>query len=155
MRYYHMFPCAIPHRRADYPRVTHPSATSAHPRVDIRSTCMLKTRRQRSFWARIELSVMESCTEVQAAFHSILPFILTNSAYFSFFCLCSVLELTGASLLLFLFPLSLRLSCKKRPAPSKPLDCTPFPVLLSIPIRSSWSFRRHLPTTHIPYTIPN
>ena len=79
-----MFPCAIPHRRADYPRVTHPSATSDHPRVAIRPTCMLKTRRQRSFWARIELSVMESCTEVQAAFHSILPFILTNSASFQF-----------------------------------------------------------------------
>ena len=79
----------------------------------------------------------------------------TNSAYSFLFCLCSVLELTGASLLLFLFPLSLRLSCKNRPALGKPLDSTPFRASLSIPFRSARRFRRHLPTTHIPYTIPN
>ena len=79
----------------------------------------------------------------------------TNSAYSFLFCLCSVLELTGASLLLFLFPLSLRLSCKNRPALGKPLDSTPFRASLSIPFRSARSFRRHLPTTHIPYTIPS
>ena len=39
-------------------------------------------------------------------------------------------------MLLFLFPLSLRLSCKKRPARSKPLDSTPFRASLSIPLRS-------------------
>ena len=49
IRYYHMFPCAIPVPGADYPRVTHPSAASVPPKGAIRSTCMLKTRRQRSF----------------------------------------------------------------------------------------------------------
>ena len=47
--YYHMFPCAIPVRGADYPRVTHPSAALGLPKQAYRSTCMLKTRRQRSF----------------------------------------------------------------------------------------------------------
>ena len=49
IRHYHMFPCAIPVQGADYPRVTHPSAALGLPKEPCRSTCMLKTRRQRSF----------------------------------------------------------------------------------------------------------
>ena len=58
IRYYPVFLPAIPVTRVRHPRVTHQSATLGYPKVSCRSTCMLKTRRQRSFWARIKLSVI-------------------------------------------------------------------------------------------------
>ncbi len=44
-----MFPWAIPNPKADYLRVTHPFAALKVPKNLYRSTCMLKTRRKRSF----------------------------------------------------------------------------------------------------------
>ena len=48
MRYYHMFPCAIPHRRADYPRVTHPSAASRPEGLFARLACLKRAASVRS-----------------------------------------------------------------------------------------------------------
>jgi hypothetical protein len=49
IRYYPLFLMAIPNPRADHPRVTHQSAALGGIAPPCRTTCMLKTRRQRSF----------------------------------------------------------------------------------------------------------
>ena len=49
IRYYPLFLMAIPMTKADHPRVTHQSAALGGIAPPCRSTCMLKTRRQRSF----------------------------------------------------------------------------------------------------------
>ena len=68
IRYYLMFPWAIPVPRADHLRVTHPFATLYSASTVYRSTCMLKTRRQRSFWARIKLSIIYSIAPKRDSF---------------------------------------------------------------------------------------
>ena len=74
IRYYPMFPWAIPILRADHLRVTHPFATLTSASRGCRSTCMLKTRRQRSFWARIKLSIIYSIKPKLDSFYN-------NSSY--------------------------------------------------------------------------
>ena len=58
IRYYPLFLQAVPGIGVRYPRVTHQSAALGI--AACRSTCMVKTRRQRSFWARIKLSIIFS-----------------------------------------------------------------------------------------------
>ena len=63
IRYYPVFPQAIPNTRVDHLRVTHPFATLKVPKDLYRSTCMLKTRRQRSFCQDLTLHDMLHSSE--------------------------------------------------------------------------------------------
>ena len=48
IRYYHMFPCAIPVQGADHPRVTHPSAASPAEAGFARLACLRRAASVRS-----------------------------------------------------------------------------------------------------------
>lgn len=73
-------------------------------RRPIRSTCMLETRRQRSFWARIELSVINTlATRTRAIILWLFfPAISRTGLFLVFY--RSYFELTEAPLLLSSFP---------------------------------------------------
>ena len=88
------------------------------PEGPYRSTCMLKTRRQRSFWARIKLSVIWNTGTSSRFISSLLQFILSYSHEPAYYFISSLIyrsdfELTEASGFRFFLSLSNRLCLSK------------------------------------------
>ena len=102
MRYYHMFPCAIPHRRADYPRVTHPSAASRPEGLFARLACLKRAASVRSEpGSNSPLSIPDHEDQANIFDYSFLPF--PELAYFSFLPFVYRIDRSSSASLLFPF----------------------------------------------------
>ena len=108
IRYYHMFPCAIPNWKADYPRVTHPSAALGSKKdLTARLACLKRAASVRSEPG--SNSPLSKSREQVPDYSFLLQFILSYShepAFFNFpFVLFALTEASGF-FLFSLFPIA-------------------------------------------------